>query len=102
MSGRPIEACGTDGVAFERKLLMSTESLEKLNKMRSYGGEVKSPGLSDAVIMDFAATHPKLVEAIDEAYAHHERLQEERRINIIEVSENAGVDGENRYNQTPQ
>ncbi len=56
---------------------MSNESLEKLVKMRSYGGEVKTPGLSDTVITEFVASHPLLAQAIDEAYAHHQRLQKD-------------------------
>lgn len=51
--------------------------LEKLKIMRDHGGEIRTPGLSDEVIVRFARTHPDLLLAIDEAVLRHRRLVSE-------------------------
>ncbi len=49
--------------------------LTKLKEMREYDGAVRSGGLPDTVIEQFADRDPALVEAVDEAYAAHLALR---------------------------
>jgi len=49
--------------------------LTKLKEMREFDGAVRSSGLPDAVVEQFADRDPALVEAIDEAYAAHLALR---------------------------
>ena len=51
--------------------------LEKLNAMRNYGGEVRTHGLDDETLLQFAKTDSRLDEAVDAAYAEFQGLQEE-------------------------
>jgi len=46
--------------------------IEKLNVLRSHSGARRTPGLDDATLLRFAASHPDLTQAVDaarEAYA---------------------------------
>ncbi len=49
--------------------------LTKLKEMREFDGAVRTSGLPDDVIEQFAQHDPALVEAIDEAYAAHLALR---------------------------
>ncbi|HET7597035.1 MAG TPA: aminotransferase class III-fold pyridoxal phosphate-dependent enzyme [Burkholderiales bacterium] len=51
--------------------------IDRLNEIRTFGGRRKTLGLADDVIVRFAASDPKLVEAVDDACAAHRRLCEE-------------------------
>jgi acetylornithine/succinyldiaminopimelate/putrescine aminotransferase len=51
--------------------------IRKLDEMRRHGGAAKTRGIDDALIRRFATSHPGLAEAIDEAYAQFQALQDE-------------------------
>ena len=51
--------------------------LDQLEEMRAHGGEVRTAGLDDAVVREFAAQDPSLVAAIDRAHAQHQALRAE-------------------------
>ncbi|AVP97381.1 lysine 6-aminotransferase [Ahniella affigens] len=51
--------------------------LEKLNAMRQAGAAALTKGLSDALITQFAAGYPELVDAINEAYAQFQAISAE-------------------------
>ncbi len=51
--------------------------LEKLQPLRDFGGKALTSGLSDEIIVKFAATDPLLNQAIDEAVEVHRVLREE-------------------------
>ncbi|HET7570131.1 MAG TPA: aminotransferase class III-fold pyridoxal phosphate-dependent enzyme [Gammaproteobacteria bacterium] len=50
--------------------------IDRLNEIRSFGGQARTKGLPDDVIARFAETDPKLVQAVDEAVAAHAQLRE--------------------------
>jgi acetylornithine/succinyldiaminopimelate/putrescine aminotransferase len=54
-----------------------TTAIDRLTTLRDHGGERLTVGLSDEVIERFAATDPRLAEAIEAAALAHERLQGE-------------------------
>ncbi len=59
---------------------MGTQTLpiiEKLRKLREFGGETLSSGLNDETIQRFAALDDRLDEAVDAALARFEKLCEE-------------------------
>ncbi|HJT99006.1 MAG TPA: aminotransferase class III-fold pyridoxal phosphate-dependent enzyme [Rhodanobacteraceae bacterium] len=49
--------------------------IAKLKEMREFGGALRTPGLSDALIESESARHPELVEAIEAGYAAHLALR---------------------------
>ena len=49
--------------------------IDKLAPLRSHAGARRTPGLDDATVTRFAATHPELVEAIDAAAAEYARIR---------------------------
>ena len=49
--------------------------LGRLGEMRSYGGEVGAPGLTDDIIERFLERDASLAVAIDQAYAHYVELK---------------------------
>ncbi len=51
--------------------------LEKLTAMRSFGGAVRTHGLDDETLLQFAQTDERLAEAVDAAYTEFLSLQEE-------------------------
>ena len=51
--------------------------IAKLNQLRQHGGAIRTHGLDDAAIERLSMQYPELVEAIDDAHAHFERLQSE-------------------------
>lgn len=51
--------------------------IEKLNAMRGFGGTRRTVGLPDATIARFAAHHPALGQAVDEAHAAFLVLQQQ-------------------------
>lgn len=51
--------------------------IAKLNEMRSYGGAIRTTGISDAAIERFARQDAGLVAAIEEAHALHLKLRDE-------------------------
>ncbi|MEO8804266.1 MAG: aminotransferase class III-fold pyridoxal phosphate-dependent enzyme [Rudaea sp.] len=52
-------------------------AIKKLNELRQYGGNIRTPGLTDKIIERFAPQYPELNEAIDDAVAAHRRLRDE-------------------------
>ncbi|GAB3357776.1 aminotransferase class III-fold pyridoxal phosphate-dependent enzyme [Lysobacter tyrosinilyticus] len=48
---------------------------DKLASLRAHAGKRRTVGLDDAVIAQFAATHPALVEAIDAAVAEYQAIK---------------------------
>ena len=64
--------------------------LVKLAPLRAHGGARRTPGLDDAVVTRFAASHPDLVEAIDAAAAEYARIREEAA-DLLELDEDAQV-----------
>lgn len=57
--------------------VMVMNVIEKLEKIRSVGGEITTPGLPDATVERFAATHPELAAAIDAAGVEFDSLMAE-------------------------
>jgi len=57
--------------------LNSSSLITALQELRSYGGPMRTRGLSDSVIERFAASHPELVEAVHAAVSLHRELREE-------------------------
>lgn len=51
--------------------------MEKLREMRSQGGKIETTGLPDPIIERFAANDAQLAQAVDEAYAAWQALQQE-------------------------
>jgi 4-aminobutyrate aminotransferase-like enzyme len=51
--------------------------LHKLETLRQHAGARLTHGLPDAVILRFAASHPELVQAVDDALAAHAALRAE-------------------------
>ncbi len=51
--------------------------ISQLQELRSYGGKIRTPGLSDGVITSMAASHPMLVEAVASAVKLHRALRAE-------------------------
>ncbi len=51
--------------------------IEKLNQLRNHGGPARTTGLSDETIREFSSHDPKLVEAVDMAFAEYQSLLEE-------------------------
>ena len=49
--------------------------IEKLQPLRAHGGAKRSPGLDDATLLRFAATHPALVQAVDAARDAYETIR---------------------------
>jgi acetylornithine/succinyldiaminopimelate/putrescine aminotransferase len=47
---------------------------DRLAPLRAHTGARRTTGLDDATVVRFAATHPELVEAIDDAVAEHARV----------------------------
>src|SRR5512140_712352 len=62
--------------------------LAKLQEMRSYGGAVRTTGLSDAEITRLAPDYPELVAAVDDAFALHQGLRNEMA-DLLELDESA-------------
>ena len=56
---------------------MAHVAIEKLNKLRNYGGARKTIGLTDDVVIQFCERDSTINRAIDEALARHESLREE-------------------------
>lgn len=50
--------------------------IDRLNEIRSFGGQRKTLGLPDDVIVRFAETDAKLAQAVEEAHAAHSRWRE--------------------------
>jgi 4-aminobutyrate aminotransferase-like enzyme len=51
--------------------------LDTLAPLRAHGGQRRTPGLDDATVLAFAASHPDLVEAIEAAGAEYARIRAE-------------------------
>lgn len=51
--------------------------IAKLNEMRQTGGAAITRGLTDALILDFAAGYPELVDAIEDAHAQFTAIKAE-------------------------
>lgn len=51
--------------------------IDKLAPLRAHTGKRRTTGLDDATLVEFAAGHPDLVEAIDAAAAEYERVRGE-------------------------
>ena len=51
--------------------------INQLRELREFGGAPLTTGLDDATIVRFAASHPQLAQAIDEAVARHRELRAE-------------------------
>lgn len=51
--------------------------IDQLRELREFGGAPQTTGLDDAIIERFAASHPQLAQAIDEAVAQHRALRAE-------------------------
>ncbi|HEY9131895.1 MAG TPA: aminotransferase class III-fold pyridoxal phosphate-dependent enzyme [Dyella sp.] len=49
--------------------------IDQLREMREFGGKPRTTGLDDAAIERFAASHPALSQAIDEALVRHRDLR---------------------------
>ena len=49
--------------------------LEKLQEMRNFAGQAKTPGLSDSYLENFFKNDLKLGQAIDDAYQQHQNLR---------------------------
>ena len=60
----------------------------KLAALRAHAGARRTPGLDDATIEHFAASHPALVEAIDAAAREHALLREEFA-DLLDMDEDA-------------
>jgi acetylornithine/succinyldiaminopimelate/putrescine aminotransferase len=50
--------------------------MDRLNEIRSFGGQARTRGLPDEVLARFADSDPKLGQAVDDAVAAHRRLRE--------------------------
>jgi acetylornithine/succinyldiaminopimelate/putrescine aminotransferase len=61
---------------------------DKLAPLRAHGGKRRTPGLDDATIARFAASHPDLVEAIDAAAAEYAAIRTEFA-DLLELDEEA-------------
>ncbi|HEY4554853.1 MAG TPA: aminotransferase class III-fold pyridoxal phosphate-dependent enzyme, partial [Lysobacter sp.] len=64
--------------------------LVKLAPLRACRGTRRTPGLDDAVVARFAATHPELVEAIDAAAAEFARIRDEHA-DLLDLDEDAQI-----------
>ncbi|MFT4256084.1 MAG: aminotransferase class III-fold pyridoxal phosphate-dependent enzyme [Pseudoxanthomonas sp.] len=62
--------------------------LDKLAPLRAHAGQRLTPGLDDATVAKFAASHPDLVAAIDTAAAEYARLKGEFP-DILDLDEEA-------------
>ncbi|WP_445146286.1 aminotransferase class III-fold pyridoxal phosphate-dependent enzyme [Dyella sp. Tek66A03] len=51
--------------------------INQLRELREFGGAAQTTGLDDATVERFAASHPQLAQAIDEAVARHRELRAE-------------------------
>ncbi len=51
--------------------------IDQLRELRDFGGAPQTPGLDDATIERFAASHPELAQAIGEAVEQHRALRAE-------------------------
>ncbi len=51
--------------------------LDTLAPLRAHGGQRRTPGLDDATVLAFAASHPDLVEAIEAAGVEYARIRDE-------------------------
>ncbi|MDQ3229429.1 MAG: lysine 6-aminotransferase, partial [Pseudomonadota bacterium] len=63
---------------------------DKLAALRNHGGARRTPGLDDATVATFAASHPALSEAIDAAVAQYERVRAEFP-ELLDLDEDAQV-----------
>jgi acetylornithine/succinyldiaminopimelate/putrescine aminotransferase len=50
--------------------------IDRLNEIRSFGGQAKTQGLPDDVVSRFGEIDPKLAQAVEEAVAAHAQLRE--------------------------
>ena len=66
-------------------------SLQSLRKLREFGPQRRTIGLSDAVIERFAAEDASLRLAIDEAVARHEALREDYS-DLLKLGESAQIE----------
>lgn len=64
--------------------------IEKLNAMRSSGGSRRTVGLPDATIARFAANHPALRQAVDEAWTAFQAVRAESP-ELLALDEDAQV-----------
>ena len=64
--------------------------LHLLAPMRARGGARRTPGLDDATVTQFAATHPELGEAIDAAAAEFARIATQHA-DLLDLDEDAQV-----------
>lgn len=53
--------------------------IDQLNKLRLCGGEIRTTGLSDDTIIQFAKSDPRLVEAVESAVAAFENMDEDTK-----------------------
>ncbi|MFC4762265.1 aminotransferase class III-fold pyridoxal phosphate-dependent enzyme [Dyella koreensis] len=51
--------------------------IDQLRELREFGGAPQTTGLDDAIIERFAASHPQLAQAVNEAVAQHRALRAE-------------------------
>lgn len=65
--------------------------LDKLAPLRAHAGKRRTPGLDDATVTQFAATHPDLAEAIDAAAAEYARVRGDFA-DLLDLDEDAQVD----------
>ncbi|MFC0678953.1 aminotransferase class III-fold pyridoxal phosphate-dependent enzyme [Lysobacter korlensis] len=63
-------------------------AIDTLAPLRAHGGTRRTPGLDDATIEKFTASHPELVEAIDAAAAEYARIRDEFA-NLLDLDEEA-------------
>lgn len=51
--------------------------IKQLETLRTHGGEVRTTGLPDAVVLKFSERDPRLAEAVGDAVRHFNRLRDE-------------------------
>lgn len=64
--------------------------LDKLAPLRAHGGARRTPGLDDATVLRFAATHPELGEAIEAAAAEYARVKADVA-DLLDLDEDAQI-----------
>ena len=64
--------------------------LDTLAPLRAHGGKRRTPGLDDATILRFAASHPDLVDAIHAAAADYASIREEFA-ELLDLDEDAQI-----------
>ncbi|MGH8076458.1 MAG: aminotransferase class III-fold pyridoxal phosphate-dependent enzyme [Lysobacter sp.] len=64
--------------------------LDKLAPLRAHAGARRTPGLDDATVARFAASHPDLVEVIDAAAAEYARVRADFG-DLLDLDEDAQV-----------